>query len=129
MYKIEKKDFGIQITFAGFIEKEEMLRYKADMRALLDTLPAKFGIIMDMREMKPLPADSQEVLNEDPELVASRLTRSITLVNSALVSMQSKRLAKESHVSQTKRHLDPAKTPNWEKVARDWIVDGVEPSS
>lgn len=127
MYKIEKKDFGIQISFTGFIVKEEMQLYKDELKDLLKTLPDKFGIVMDMRAMKPLPTESQDILNSDPELVASRLTRSVTLVNSALVSMQSKRMSKASLTNETKRYLDPEKTPNWEQLARDWIVNAIDP--
>lgn len=127
MYSIEKKSYGVKITFSGFIQKEEMIKYKEEMKSLLPSLPAKFGIIMNMQDMKPLPADSQEVLNASPELIATRLTRSVTVVKSALITMQSKRLAKESQVSDTKRYLDALKTPEWESLAESWIIDGIDP--
>lgn len=127
MYKIDKKPYGIKITFSGFIKKDEMMSYKSEIKTLLNSLPAKFGILMDMKDMKTLPAESQEVLNANPELVASRLTRSATIINSALVGMQIKRLAVESQVSDTKRVFDVSKVPNWEKLAEDWIANGIDP--
>lgn len=129
MYKIDKKPYGIKITFSGFIKKDEMLSYKSEIKELLNSLPDKFGILMDMKEMKTLPAESQEVLNANPELVASRVTRSATIINSALVGMQIKRLAVESQVSDTKRILDSSKSPNWEALADNWIANGVDPES
>ncbi len=127
MYKIEQKDYGVKITFAGFIQEEEMLAYKKEFRTVLDALPEKFGLLSDMREMKPMPPESQKIFNANPELVTTRLTRTATIVNSALVKMQSKRMVEEWKVSDSKRYIDASKTADWEAVAVGWIVNGVEP--
>lgn len=127
MYKIERKNYGVKITFSGFVKEEEMLVYKKEFRAMLDQLPEKFGIFSDMREMKPMPPESQKIFNANPELVTGRLTRSATIVNSALVKIQSKRMVEEWKVSDSKRYIDASKTSNWEEVAVDWIVNGTEP--
>lgn len=127
MYKIERKDYGVKITFAGFIQKDEMLAYKKEFKLMLDLLPEKFGIFSDIREMKPMPADSQKIFNANPELVTPRLTRSATIVNSSVVKIQSKRLVKEWKVSDSKRYIDASITKDWEAKAIDWIKNGVEP--
>lgn len=124
MYSIERTAFGLVIKFDGFIKSDEMLQYKREIKSVLLSLPERFGIVMDMRTCKPLPKESQDILNADPELVASRLTRSVTVVDSALTSMQFKRLAVASKVSDSKRFIDVSKIPDWEPVAERWIVDG-----
>lgn len=125
MYLITKKPYGILIKFDGFIAPSEMMKYKSEMKFVLDSLPPKFGIVMDMRTCKALPKESQNILNSNPELIAARLTRSVTLVDSAITSMQFKRLAVESKVSDSKKFIDVKKIPDWEPVATAWIVQGI----
>lgn len=127
MYKIERKDYGIKLTFDGFIAPEEMREYKAEFIQVLDLLPPKFGILSDMRMLKPLPTESQEILSANPELTVDRVLRSATVLNSALVKLQTRRLANQWKLSDSKRYIDASTHADWEKQAVDWIVHGVEP--
>ena len=126
MYKIEKKSFGVQLTFEGFVHPEEMAEYKKEFRLILDLLPERFGILSDLRNMKPLPPESQQILSANPEWTSGRVIRSATILNSSLVKLQSKRLATEWKQGETKRYIDAAQHPNWEELAINWIENGVE---
>lgn len=127
MYKIERKHYGVKLTFDGFIDPEEMQAYKDEFKATLDLLPPKFGLMGDMRNMKPLPPESQAILSAHPEWTASRIERSATIIDSALVKMQSRRLTKEWKQDETKRYIDSSRHADWETMAEKWIADGIEP--
>ena len=126
MYKIERQNYGVKLTYEGLIEPEEMQAYKDEFKTILDLLPPKFGLMGDMRNMKPLPPESQAILSAHPEWTASRIVRSATIIDSALVKMQSRRLTKEWK-QEAKRYIDASQHLNWEAVAEKWIVEGVEP--
>lgn len=127
MYKIEITDFGFKLTLSGHLPQEEAQAYKDELVTIMPSLPEKFGILVDMRELKPLGAESQAIITSSQELVASRLTRSTTVVNSTILFMQFRRLSKESHVIDSKRFVDASKTPDWEAVSTDWIVHELDP--
>lgn len=127
MYKIERKNYGVKLTFEGFIDPEEMQAYKDEFKTTLNLLPPTFGLLADMRSMKPLPAESQAILSANPEWTASRIIRSATIVDSALVKMQSRRLTKEWKQDATKRYIDSSQHSDWETIAEKWIEDGIEP--
>ncbi|MDW3194686.1 MAG: hypothetical protein R8G66_20070 [Cytophagales bacterium] len=127
MYKIERQNYGVKLTFDGFIEPEEMQAYKDEFRAMLDLLPSKFGLLGDVRNMKPLPPESQAILSAHPEWTADRIVRSATVIDSALVKMQTRRLTKEWKQDEAKRYIDASKHLDWEVVAEKWLLEGIEP--
>lgn len=127
MYKIERQSYGVKITFKGFINPEEMQAYKDEFKIMLDLLPPQFGLLGDMSDMKPLPPESQAILSAHPERTAGRIARSATIINSALIKMQTRRLSKEWKQDEGKRYIDVSKEVNWETKAEQWIVDGIEP--
>ncbi|MDW3195816.1 MAG: hypothetical protein R8G66_25810 [Cytophagales bacterium] len=127
MYKIEVKSYGIKLTFEGFISPEEMQAYKDEFKTTLDLVPQQFGLLADMRSMKPLPAESQAILSAYPEWTATRIVRSATIIDSALVKMQSRRLSKEWKQDSTKRYIDSTQFHDWENRAEGWINEGIEP--
>lgn len=127
MYKIERQNYGVKLTFEGFIAPDEMQAYKDEFKLMLDLLPPQFALFADMRAMKPLPAESQAILSSHPEWTVNRITRSATVLDSALIKMQSRRLVKEWKQDELKRYIDASQHPNWEQMAIDWVANGVEP--
>lgn len=127
MFEIDITDFGFKVTFSGHMSKENAQTYKDALPSIIKNLPEKFGILVDMRELKPLGPESQAIMTSSQELVHHRLTRSVTVVNSPILAMQFRRLSKKSHVLDTKRFLDASKMPDWESVSRSWIVNAEDP--
>ncbi|MDW3192897.1 MAG: hypothetical protein R8G66_11050 [Cytophagales bacterium] len=127
MYEIELTDFGFKVIFSGHLAPEQAQGYKDELARILPSLPEKFGILVDMRELKPLGPESQAIITSSQGLVAERLTRSATVVNSTILFMQFRRLSKASHVIDSKRFVDASKTSDWEWVARKWIVEEIDP--
>lgn len=128
MYTIEKKDFGFKITFSDFIKAEEMTKWLEDSKKSLTLPPKEFGVFVDMRNLKPLPPDSQLVMEEGQKLYKQKgMIRSVVILNSATVTLQFKKIAKETGIYNWERYIDASKISNWEKVAVDWLNDGIDP--
>ena len=125
---MERKPYGFKLTFEGFVTKEEIIDYIKYLKNYLNETSGNFGIVVDMRTMKPLAPESQEALTESQKLVSDRLTRSATVVSdNAIIQMQFKRLSKKSGVADTKRFIDASSDINWEKTAENWIVRAIDP--
>ena len=129
MYKIEKKDFGFKLTFAGFIQLAEMQQWANEFGAEVQKLGgAKYGVLVDMTELKPLPKDAQEFMTQG-QLAARKggMERSAVILNDTIVMMQFKRLAQESGIYNWERYFNAKDDPNYEAKAIDWIKNGVDP--
>jgi len=45
------------------------------------------------------------------------------------MTMQFRRIAKDTGVSRHERYVDASKHVDWEKIALAWILDGVDPDT
>jgi len=129
MYKIEKRSSGFFLTFGGYVKREEMDNWCSDSRGQLNGTSAPFGVIVDMRELKPLPADAQEVMVRGQKLYKEAgMQRSAVILNNAVTTMQFRRLAKESGIDAWERYYDASSEPKWEEKALSWIKSGIDPN-
>jgi hypothetical protein len=127
MYKIEKKFFGVQLTFGGYLKKDELDTWKAESAAQLSSVSTPFGVLIDMRELKPLTADAQEVMVSGQKLYKDAgMQRSAVILNSATLTMQFIRLAKASGIYEWERYFDASSDQQWEERAMEWIKNGID---
>jgi hypothetical protein len=128
MYKIERKSYGFKLTFGGFIQAAEMQKWIKESETTLASSPAKFGIFVDMRNLKPLPPDAQTVMQTGQKLYKQKgMNRSVVILSDAITTMQFKRIAKQTGIYAFERYLDASKTPGYEKIGIAWIQNGVDP--
>lgn len=128
MYKIQRKPFGYEIILDGFIKEEEMQNWYEEAKDVLKTKPHKFGVFVDLRNLLPLPRYSQVYLEEGQKLFKkSGMERSAVILKSATLTLQFKHLAKDSGIYVWERYVDASKNDNWEEVAKDWIINGIDP--
>ena len=128
MYKIEIKNYGYKLTFGGLIDAEEMKKWVADSKQALNTAPSKFGVFVDMRTLKPIEKESQAIMEEGQKLYKAKgMERSVVILESVLVTMQFKRIAKETGIYNWERYISAQDKPDWEKIGIAWIKDGVDP--
>lgn len=128
MYKIEKKNWGFKVTFDGFIKADEMHQWVEESKKLLQTQTGKFGIMVDMRTLLPLPSDAQKVIEEGQKLYKTKgMERSAVILNNVTTTMQFMRIAKETGIHTYERYLDASSVADWEKKATDWLASGVDP--
>ena len=128
MYTIEKKVYGFKLTFGGFIEAEEMQKWQNELIAALPKDITMFGMLIDMRVLKPLPADAQAIMVKGQQACKnSGMERSCVVLDNSTTTLQFKRLAKESGIGSFERYIDAGSTNNWEQKAVKWITEGADP--
>jgi hypothetical protein len=130
MYSIEKTNYGFKLTFGDFVKAEEMEQWVSESKQALTGQVDPFGVLVDMRTLKPLPPEAQTVMQEGQKLFKEKgLERSVVVVATSLTAMQFKRLAKESGIYEWERYLDEATEPNWEQKGLSWITEAVDPDA
>jgi len=133
MYKIAKRDFGYQLTFSGdSMDVPEITRWREEARAALVGAPKTFGVLIDMRDLKPgaLQPDAQKIMVDGQGLFGKAgMQRSCVILQSATVTMQFERIALESGIHSFERYINAAKTPDWEPRAIAWIQKKIDPSA
>lgn len=128
MYKIEIKDYGYKLTFADFIKAEEMQDWVKESEKALSKASKEFGVVIDMRALKPLPQDSKEHMQTGQTLFKRKgMVRSAVILDSAITTGQFKRIAKETGIYEWERYLDASKVADHEKIAVDWVQKGIDP--
>lgn len=128
MFDIQRVAFGYRLTLGGFIGGDEMKRWLEESRRELKLAPSSFGALIDMRELKPLPADALGPMHEGQQLYQrSGMRRSAVILSSMVLTLQFRRVARESGIATTERYIDAASDPNWEQTALEWIDHAIEP--
>lgn len=128
IYTIEKKPYGIRLAFDGMLDLENAKKYRADIKRTIAEIGKPIGVLIDLRNAKPMPPESQEITKEVYSLVLKMgLTRAASIVPSSIMKSQMKRLAKENGTYDKARYIDSSTTSNWEQSASDWIEKGIDP--
>lgn len=128
MYSIEEKNYGYKLEFGDFIKEDEMQKWVAESKQKLEKASGKFGVLIDMRTLKPLSSEAQVQMEKgQKEYKQKGMERSAVILNSAVVTMQFKRIGKQTGIYQWERYIDASETSNWENIAIDWISKGVDP--
>jgi hypothetical protein len=128
-YSIEKKEYGIRITFEGMLDSENANKYVAEFLQVLNTMVDEFGIIMDLTKAKPMPEESQVIVDEAYKAVLQKkgMNRAASIVSSTIMKIQMVRMAKEHGIYDKARYIDATTNVNYEKAAIDWVERGIDP--
>ncbi|MCU0660945.1 MAG: hypothetical protein MUC50_01300 [Myxococcota bacterium] len=128
MYSIEKRLFGYWLTFGGTIDRAEMSAWLEQSRALLSKAEPPFGVFVDMRTLLPLTDDAQIAMRDGQRLYKEKgMKRSAVILSSAVLTMQFRRIAKETGIYDWERYINADKEPNWEDIALRWINEAIDP--
>jgi hypothetical protein len=131
MYKISKEKFGFQLTFGGSISLDEINRWHAEAKTATVGAPRTFGVLIDMRTLRPggIQPDAQAVMVDGQGLFKKAgMERSCVILESAAVTMQFERLARESGIFAFERYINAAAHPDWHAKALGWIEGKVDPN-
>ena len=128
MHTITKQPWGYKLTFAEMINNEEMKQWVKESQHALIGVKGQFGVFVDMRALKPLAAETQNTMVEGQQLYKKGgMERSVVILNSMALTLQFKRLAKDSGIYQWERYIDASSKPTWEQAGLDWLTKGVDP--
>jgi hypothetical protein len=129
VFKIERKDYGVRLTFSGMILTDEMALWLVESQKAVLTLPERFGVFVDMRTLRPLVEASQRTMHAGQRLYKENgLERSVVILDNDVVTMQFKRIAKETGIDKWERYIDASQTPDWEAKGLEWVIHGVDPN-
>jgi hypothetical protein len=127
-YTLDEVPFGFKVTIAGRVTRAEAMKALEESRNALRVCAKPFGVLVDIRTLKPMADDVQAIVDETQRLFRkSGLERSAVVLASAVMTMQFRRIAKDTGVGEHERYVDASKHADWEKIALGWIRDGVDP--
>jgi hypothetical protein len=95
-----------------------------------ETASKTFGVLIDMRGLGPggLRPEAQSVMVEGQEMYRKAgMQRSCVILQSATVTMQFQRLARDSGIDSYERYINAAAHPDWQARAVAWIEKKEEP--
>ena len=127
MYKIEKADYGFKLEFEGFIKADEMREWYEESKKLLEDAPRGFHVMVNIRNMKTLPADAKKVFEEGQRYYASKGgIRSAVIASDVITKEQLRNIGVRSGVAGFEQYIDGSE-PDWEKKALDWLINRIPP--
>jgi len=125
VYRIENTSYGLKLSFSGTIARPEMEAWSAEVLPACSRAGARFGVLVDMRELKPLQPDVQSLMVQtQAQIKAAGLVRSCVILSSKILTMQFERLAKESGIISFQRYVDASANSDYEAIALEWITKG-----
>ena len=128
MHRIEQTQYGYKLVFEGFLQKHDLSTLLDDMKQTIRSRGRKFPVLMDMRHSRAFPADAQVIFKEAILFFKQvGMERNAVVLNSAIATLQARRLGRETGIDSTSRYIDASTERDWEKVAIDWMVGAVDP--
>ena len=128
MHRIEQTQYGYKLIFEGFLQKHDLNTLLDDMKQTIRSRGRKFPVLLDMRHSRAFPADAQVILKEAILFFKQvGMERNAVVLNSAIATLQARRLGRETGIDATSRYIDASTEQDWEKVAIDWLVRAVDP--
>ncbi len=128
MYSIEETGYGYRVTLEGFLQRDEAAALLAEMKRRVRPREGGFALLIDLRGSRAFPAEAQEVLKQVILLCKDAgLERNAVVLNSAIATLQARRLARETGIDKWIRYIDASSEADWETVADQWLDQAVEP--
>ena len=131
MFKVERRDYGLEFLFVGselpFNEVKELITIVKRLLGYGDQ--AKMHFYFDLRGLNRLnPETIKEFVLFRKFLITNyNAKRSVYILDSAVIQIQLKRIAKELGVFLDDRYIEPINLPGWEDKAIAWLINAQEP--
>jgi hypothetical protein len=128
MHRIEETSYGYRLTFEGFLQRDEAGELLAKMKSTVRPKNGGFAVLLDMRHSRAFPAEAQDLIQSALAFCQNAgLERNAVVLNSAIATLQARRLAKQTGIAPWIRYIDASAEPEWEKAAVGWLADAVDP--
>jgi hypothetical protein len=131
MYRIDRENWGITITFSENLTLEEAQRYNEEVGAIRVQLAGKsWGVLCDCRNLGVMMPGAQELLTKSQEDgKKAGMGRTCVILAAPIPIMYAKRFAKSSGIYAWERYLNGRSNPDWKLQAVDWITKGIDPDT
>ena len=130
MYKFEKQDYGLKLTLSGDLTEAEISDMQVELKSLVGSINQPFSILVDAREMMTLDQSVLHLLSDCQRTAKDAGRQSAAIViKSPVLKHQGQRITLDSGSTAAVRFMCSLKYEDWEKVAMDWILRGIEPDS
>jgi hypothetical protein len=130
MHRIEETPYGYRVTFEGFLQRNDAGTLLDSMRSKVRPREGGFSVLVDMRSSRAFPFEAQEAVKQAIlHCKEVGLERNAVVLNGAIAALQARRLARETGIEAYIRYIDAASEPEWERVAVDWLKDGIDPDA
>lgn len=127
-YSIEKKPGGLLLTFEGTLGLADIEAWRAESQKYVLAYSEPFSVIVDMRQLLPLDRCVLAAFVDGQRYYAENgMSRSSVILTDRLLTMQFRRIARDSGISAYELYVDGAKD-GWAKQAVDWARYGKEPN-
>ena len=127
-FEVKPTEFGMELSILGFIGPSEVAEMNKDIERIGSQAPDGFGVLVDMRANRAFSNEVAELMKEQIGLcVATGMNRAAVVLQSAIMTLQARRLVTETGMEQQIRFIDASSDDDWTATARDWIDRGVEP--
>ena len=128
MYKFEKQDYGLKLNISGDLTEKEISGMTVELKSLVGSIDQPFSILVDAREVMTLDQSVFHLLAECQRILKDAGRQSAAIViNSPVLKNQGQRITLETGSTEAVRFICSAKNQDWERVAVDWILNGIEP--
>jgi hypothetical protein len=130
MTELEETEYGYRVALADSADTGDAASLLQEVRRRLrGRTGGEFGVLLDLRRTSALPAEAQEVLALSlGHLRRGGMTRQAVVVNSRIILLQARHLAREAGADEICRYFDSASQEDWERMAVDWLARSLEPS-
>ena len=128
MFNIEKQSYGFKLTFSGIVEIDEMKNWVSESKKVLAAQSSGFNVMIDMRNLKPVSQEVKDETEKGQQLYKQKgMSKSVVILASAILTLQFRRIAKDTGIYAWERYINASKTDNWEEVALNWLIKGIDP--
>jgi hypothetical protein len=105
-----------------------MKNWLEESKKVLESALGSFKLLIDMRDLKPLPEDSKAIMQEGQKLYKQKgMVRSCVILKGATIKMQFTRIAKESGIYAFERYIDSTASADWMTKAMNWLLKEEDP--
>ena len=127
MYKFEKQDYGLKLTLSSDLTELEIGELAGELKSLLGEMGKPFSFLVDARDVMTLDQSVFHLLSECQKSVKDAGRQSAAIViKSPVLKSQGQRITLESGSTEAVRFICSVKHKDWEKVALDWMLRGIE---
>ncbi len=127
MYAIEKTEYGIYVTFSGILNLNEVEQYIREKEVFMNDHPGVYSALVDVRRLATPRDEVMDLLSKTLKKSKEKLLRMAIIVTSPVVHGIAKQFGFRSSINNVTRVINTNKNTDWEKVALNWINDGIEP--